>query len=153
MSYQQQSLVGKNGVELIVALYDGMVRFLRKAMQAIDDGDVSARRVALRGALNILIHLQSCLRMDVGGSPAKALAEFYAVIFSLCLQGSRLSSKTLLAEAIRSILDVREAWSAIAHDQEVTRVLSSRPDTAFMHIASQAAANAQQEHVASSWSA
>ncbi len=40
MNYQQQSLAGMNGVELIVALYDGMVRFLYRAIQAIEAGNV-----------------------------------------------------------------------------------------------------------------
>ncbi len=33
MSYQEQSLSGATGVELVVALYDGTIRFLYRAMQ------------------------------------------------------------------------------------------------------------------------
>lgn len=153
MSYQQHSLVGENGVELIVALYGGMVRFLRRAIQAIDDGDVAARRAALRRTLTILIHLQSSLRMDIGGSSAKALAEFYAAIFALCLNGSRLASKDKLNEAITCILNVREAWSTIAHDPEVMRVLSTRTDPVIMRVPLPAPADTPQEHITSSWSA
>lgn len=153
MNYQQQSLVGKNGVELIVALYDGMTRFLYRAIQAIEANDVSARRIAIKRTLDILIHLQSRLRMDVGGSSAKALAEFYAAIFALCLNGSRLASTERLKEAISCIRDVREAWHTIAHDPEVLRVLSENHPPAAIPMPSHAPVSAVQEHVTSSWSA
>src|SRR5579884_399189 len=117
-SYQQQALAGMNPVELIVALYDGMVRFLNQAITATEAGDVHARRVAVRRVLDILMHLQSRLRMDVGG-PAKALAEFYAAVFALCLEGSRLPSADRFREAVRCVLNVREAWQQVAQDPEV----------------------------------
>ena len=90
-SYQQQAIAGMNGVELIVALYDGMVRFLHRAIEATESGNVQERRIAVKRVLDILMHLQSRLRMDVGG-PAKTLSEFYAAVFALCIEGSRLSS-------------------------------------------------------------
>ena len=40
-SYQQQALVGATGVELVVALYDGVIRFLYRAMQCAGRGGCS----------------------------------------------------------------------------------------------------------------
>jgi flagellar protein FliS len=153
MNYQQQSIAGMSGVELIMALYDGMVRFLYLAIQAIEANDISARRIAIKRTLDILMHLQSRLRMDVGGSSAKALAEFYAAIFALCINGSRLASTTSLKEAISCIRDVREAWHTISHDPEVLRVLQENPLADSLHIPAPTAIPATQEPVASSWTA
>ncbi|MGC2620200.1 MAG: flagellar export chaperone FliS [Acidobacteriaceae bacterium] len=125
MNYQQQAIAGMNPVELVVALYDGMVRFLYQAIAAIENHNVEERRTALGRVLQILMHLQSRLRMDVGGNSAKALSEFYASIFALCLEGSRLGSPERLKEAIGCIRDVREAWSVAARDPEVLKMLSS----------------------------
>lgn len=136
MNYQQQSLAGKNGVELIVALYDGMVRFLHRAIKAIESNDVAERRIAVKRTLDILMHLQSRLRMDVGGSSAKALAEFYAAVFALCIDGSRLASTARLREAISCIRDVRDAWQTIAHDPEVLRALNQAPPPVTLSVAS-----------------
>jgi flagellar secretion chaperone FliS len=119
-SYQQQAVAGMNGVGLIVALYDGMVRFLNSAIAATEAGDVRERRIAVKRVLDILMHLQSRLRVDVGG-PAKTLSEFYASIFALCLEGSRLASAEQFRHAIRCILNVREAWQQVALDPEVRR--------------------------------
>src|SRR5579875_146445 len=114
MNYQQKSIDGMNPVELIVALYDGMVRFLYQAIGAIEARDAHARRIAIKRVLDILMHLQSRLRMDIGGRSAQALSEFYASILALCLEGSRLESADRLREAIACIRDVRDAWSVAA---------------------------------------
>jgi flagellar secretion chaperone FliS len=153
MNYQQQSVAGMNGVELIVALYDGMVRFLYRAIQAIEANDVSERRVAVKRTLDILMHLQSRLRMDIGGSSAKALAEFYAAIFALCIDGSRLASTARLKEAISCIRDVREAWNTISHDPEVLRVLQERGQSDMLRTPLPAAVPPVENPVSSSWSA
>ncbi|MBT9329959.1 flagellar export chaperone FliS [Paracidobacterium acidisoli] len=125
-SYQQKSVAGMNQVELVVALYDGMVRFLFRGVRAIEEGNVRERRIAMKRTLDILMHLQSRLRMEVGG-PAQSLSEFYAVIFALCLEGSRLASAERLLEAIRCIRNVREAWQQVAQDPEVRRQFAQPP--------------------------
>ena len=150
MNYQQQAIAGMNGVELVVALYDGMVRFLYKAIEAVDAGDVHARRIALKRTLDILMHLQSRLRMDIGGTPAKALSEFYAAIFALCIEGSRLNSRERLLEAIGCVRNVRDAWQQVARDPEVRRLLQNGAAAPVM-AAPLPALSAQP--VASSWTA
>ncbi|HYK34645.1 flagellar export chaperone FliS [Alloacidobacterium sp.] len=149
-SYQQQSVAGKNGVELIVALYDGMVRFLNRAIAATGVGDVQERRIAVKRVLDILIHLQSRLRMEAGG-PAKALSEFYAAIFALCLEGSRLSSPERFRKAIECIWPVREAWRQAAQDPETLRQFSAPGSTNA--LTSVSAASATEGPIGSRWTA
>jgi len=50
-----------------VALYDGILRFLYAAISAVERRDEAARRNAVKRALDIIIHLQARLRMDVAG--------------------------------------------------------------------------------------
>ncbi|MGA8529897.1 MAG: flagellar export chaperone FliS [Acidobacteriaceae bacterium] len=154
MNYQQQAVAGMNPVELIVALYDGMVRFLYQAVAAVERQDAGGRRTAVARVLEILMHLQSRLRMDIGGSSARALSEFYTSIFALCLEGSRLESADRLKEAIACIRDVREAWSVAARDPEVLRQLTEQGGGTAAPIAIQASpphGGAEPAH--SSWTA
>ncbi len=123
MNYQQQSLAGLNGIELIIALYDGMVRFLYRAIESIEAGDEHARRRAIKRVFDILIHLQARLRMDVGGTPARALSDFYTAIFALALQGSQQKSTARLLEAIGCIRNVREAWQQVALDPAAQKMV------------------------------
>lgn len=152
MNYQQQAIAGMNPVELIVALYDGMMRFLYNAISATENHDAAARRTAVGRVLEILMHLQSRMRADVGGNSAKVLSEFYAAIFALCLEGSRLESADRFREAIGCIRDVREAWNVAAHDPEVLRLMGEGGGPEERMIVTTGRAIAAEE-VGSSWTA
>lgn len=113
-SYKDHMLDGASPVDLVVALYDGIIRFLYDAIDAINAGNVSARRAAVKRALAIVIHLQARLRMDVGGRPAQVLAEFYASIVALILQASVAADTQRFDRAIGCVREMRNAWRQIA---------------------------------------
>ena len=123
--YQQYALEGASAVDLVVALYDGIIRFLYAACAACDRGDANERRAAVKRALDIIIHLQARLRMDVGGRPAQALSEFYASIFAQILQASQSNSRQKFEHAIECVHNVRDAWSQVAKDPTVSQNHSS----------------------------
>lgn len=128
--YQGRTVEGASAVELVVALYDGIIRFLYSACAAVDRGDEAARRAAVKRALDIILHLQARLRMDVGGSTAKTLSEFYAATFALILQGSQSASRAKLEQAIGSVRNVRDAWREVAREQTPHPQLVGRDEAA-----------------------
>lgn len=121
--YREATLEAASGVDLIVALYDGLVRFLLLAAAACEKGEVEARREAVRRAIDIVIHLQARLRMDIGGAPAEGLAEFYASIFANILRASANASQDRFVATIESLRNVREAWQGVAQDPAVRYVV------------------------------
>ena len=122
-SYQEQALAGATGVELVVALYDGAIRFLYRAMQCVEEDDVRGRRIAVKKVLDILTYLQARLRPDLGGAVAASLEEFYATMLTMTLEASHLESKEQFEEVIGFVRNVREAWGVVARDPEACRVL------------------------------
>lgn len=122
-SYQQQTLVGATGVELVVALYDAMIRFLYRAMQCVEEDDVLGRRIAVKKVVDILMYLQARLRPDLGGSVAASLADFYATMFTMTLEASHIASREEFEEVIACVRNVRDAWVIVARDPEAGRVL------------------------------
>jgi flagellar secretion chaperone FliS len=121
-NYQGYGLEGASAVDLVVALYDGIIRFLYSACDAVERGDTDGRRAAAKRALDIIIHLQSRLRMDVGGKPAIALSEFYAAIFAQIIQASQSASSQKFQHAISCVRNVRDAWRQVAADPSVNPV-------------------------------
>ncbi len=115
-SYREHVLDGASAVDLVVALYDGIIRFLYAAMEAVERGNAEERRAAVKRALDIVLHLQARLRMDVGGKPAQALSEFYASIFAQILQASQSASKPKFEHAIACVRNVRNAWRQVARE-------------------------------------
>jgi flagellar protein FliS len=122
-SYQQQTLAGATGVEMIIALYDGAIRFLYRAMRGVEEADVPGRRVAVKKALDILMYLQARLRPDLGGAVAASLSDFYTAMFTMTLEASHLESKEQFEEVISFVTNVREAWVVVARDPEAGKVL------------------------------
>lgn len=118
-SYREHALEGASAVDLVVALYDGILRFLYSASAAVERGDEVGRRTSVKRALDIIIHLQARLRMDVGGRPAQALSEFYASIFAQILQASQAASRQKFDHAIDCVRNVRDAWRQVAKDTEI----------------------------------
>ncbi len=107
-AYQQQALLSANGVELIIALYDGAIRFLHRAIQCIEERDEIGRRTAVKRAVDILMYLQARLRPDIGGKPAAALADFYTAMFTMTLEASHGASRPQFNEVIACLCNVRD---------------------------------------------
>lgn len=122
-NYQAQALAGATGVELVIALYDGAIRFLHRAMQCVEEDDVHGRRIAVNRALDILMYLQARLRPDVGGKSAQALGDFYAAMFTMALEASHHASVEAFMDVILCIRNVRDAWTVVARDPEANKVL------------------------------
>jgi flagellar protein FliS len=122
-AYQQQALLSANGVELIIALYDGAIRFLYRAIQCVEERDEIGRRVAVKRAVDIIMYLQARLRTDIGGKPAAALADFYAAMFTMTLEASHLASHNQFTEVIACLRNVRDAWLVVARDPDAQQLL------------------------------
>ena len=122
-SYQQQTLAGATGVELVVALYDGAIRFLYRAMQCVEEQDVQGRRIAVKKVLDILMYLQARLRPDLGGPVAVSLADFYTTMFTMTLEASKLEAVEQFKDVIAYVRNVRDAWAVVARDPEAGKVL------------------------------
>jgi flagellar secretion chaperone FliS len=155
-SYQEQALAGATGVELVVALYDGAIRFLYRAMQCVEAEDVHGRRVAVKKVVDILTYLQARLRPDVGGSVAASLSDFYAAMFTLTLEASHFESTEQFQEVISCIRNVRDAWIIVARDPEAGRVLPRELRTReerFGALNAPSLRGGSDEVVASRWSA
>jgi len=122
-AYQQQALRSANGVELIIALYDGAIRFLYRAIQCVEEDDEIGRRAAVKRVVDIVMYLQARLRTDIGGKPAAALADFYTAMFTMTLEASHVASRKQFVEVISCLRNVRDAWLVVARDPEAQKLL------------------------------
>lgn len=122
-TYRLKALDGATGVELVLALYDGAIRFLHRAVQCIEDGDIHGRRAAVKKTVDVFMYLQARLRPDVAPAQAAALSDFYAAMFSMTLEASHNASKEQLLEVVACVCNVREAWAVAAKDPVAGRVL------------------------------
>jgi flagellar protein FliS len=95
-------------------LYDGAIRFMDAAKDAIERRDIRARRDALSRAIAIVGELKSTLDMERGGELAKQLDQLYGFVQTRLLDAARLQQAQPINEC-RAVFDsLREGWRSIA---------------------------------------
>lgn len=125
--YRTHALEGASGVELTIALYDGIIRFMHRAIDAVDRRDVEERRAAVKRAMDIVVHLQATMDKEVGGKPAEALSDFYVAMFALMLQGSQGNSRKKFEQVIANVRNVRDGWKQVLADSGPSRLTKDQP--------------------------
>ena len=109
-AYRRMNVETKSPLELVVMLYDGALRFVGEARDAIARKDVPARTEASRRALDIILELQNTLNMENGGDIARELDRLYAYISARLLDVTR--GDAAAADEVHKLLGtLRDAWS------------------------------------------
>jgi flagellar secretion chaperone FliS len=113
-AYVQTHVQSRSPLELVVMLYDGLLRFIGEAQSAMTSRNLHGKREAMSRSLAILSELQSTLDMDHGGDLAGSLDALYTYINGRLLEGSLQNDPLPLDECARLLRPLREAWSEIA---------------------------------------
>lgn len=113
-TYRQTQVQSRTPLELVVMLYDGALTFLKHSREAIERGDVAARRDTSSRALAIISELQSTLNMADGGEIAQRLDALYGYVNACILQAARDNAVEPLNDAMRVLETLRDSWDSIA---------------------------------------
>jgi flagellar secretion chaperone FliS len=113
-AYIQTQVSSRSPLELVVMLYEGLIRFCGEGRAAIDRRDLVGKRAAMSRALAILSELQSTLNMAEGGELAISLDNLYSYINGRLLEASMQNDAGPLDETVKLLSSLRDAWSEIA---------------------------------------
>ncbi|MGE3276383.1 MAG: flagellar export chaperone FliS [Vicinamibacterales bacterium] len=113
-AYQQTHVQSRSPLELVVMLYDGVLRFAGEAQAALERHDLAAKRDAISRTLAIVSELQNTLDMERGGDIARSLDGLYAYANSKLLEANMQNDPARLAEVVKVFTTLREAWSELA---------------------------------------
>lgn len=97
----------------IVLLYDGTIRFVQQAKDAIRDKRIEDRYHLIIRASDIIAGLQSCLDFEQGGDIAKLLYQFYASIETRLFSVHRTNSIETCDAIIADLKQMRDVWHEI----------------------------------------
>ena len=113
-AYRRTQAEAGTPLELVVMLYDGALRFLTQAQDAMRARDIRARHVALDKTLAIIGHLQSTLDTERGGNISVELDRLYSYMLGRLLEGAAQNDVSALGEVSKLLADLRDAWHTIA---------------------------------------
>ena len=121
-AYEKTSATTSNNTELIIMLYEGAIRFLREAVNAIETKNVTAKAKACDRALAIVQHLHLSLDIEGGQNISAELDRLYSFVISKIVDGSRQLSAKDLDEATRVLDILRTAWIELAQKERAKDV-------------------------------
>ncbi|MGB2643732.1 MAG: flagellar protein FliS [Candidatus Acidiferrum sp.] len=114
-AYHQATAFGASALGQVVALYDTILHDLRRALAALDAGQIEPRVNATNHALIVIGELQSVLDFGRGGDAARNLNNFYNVSRALATEASVVGTRVRFVELISMFARLRAAWSYVEH--------------------------------------
>jgi len=124
-AYQQIEANGSNGLQLVVMLYDGAIRFLGDAKACSQQGDRRGKSAAISRALAILAELQSTLKIEEGGEIARSLDGLYSYITGRVLDANINGNDKGLDEAVKLLRTLNSGWMEIAKRNDAAATAKS----------------------------
>jgi flagellar protein FliS len=112
----------------VVALYDTILRDLRRATEAIGTNEVEKRIDSSNHAIMVIGELQGVLDFERGGEVARNLSSFYSVMRAMVSVAATHSSLQKFNEIIAMVAQLRAAWC------EVERAVAPAEPTKHLRI-------------------
>ena len=112
-SYKQNDVLTASPTRLVVLLYDGANRFLRRAAAALRAGNLEASNTSLQRGEAIIDELLATLDFERGGEIAASLGDLYLFCRSE-LNDARVERDAEKIDTVVELLaELREAWAQI----------------------------------------
>ena len=125
-TYKQVSLETASGPQLLLALYDGAIRFLARADQAIEAGEVETVNTYIGRTQDILGELMTTLDMSQGEIPAR-LMDLYIYMHRTLVDANVQKESRKLHEVQGLLRDLRTAWRGAVDQVQTSGELGADP--------------------------
>ncbi|MEN6390255.1 MAG: flagellar export chaperone FliS [Syntrophomonas sp.] len=106
--YQKTTVETTSPGKLLLMLYDGMVKYLRNAGEAIEKQDVPAAHSNIVATQNILVELMATLNMDYKIS--ESLLALYEFMYNQLVEANIKKDQGLILEVQELVMDLRQTW-------------------------------------------
>ncbi len=112
-AYQTTNVNTADQRQLIIMLYDGSIRFLKKAVVKIDARDFEGAHNYLIRSREIVSELLSTLRPEKAGEVGHNLKRLYVYLFNRLVEANLMKDSAIVEEAIQILSNLRDAWASI----------------------------------------
>lgn len=109
----------------VVMLYDGALRFVKQAVEAIERKDYEARYNLLMRACEIIMGLQGSLDHEKGGEIAVLLHNYYSSLDARLLAVHRTNDVAACHQVMKELKQMRDAWDHVDRLQTAPRAHES----------------------------
>lgn len=115
LAYQQSQIMTAMPGDILLALYDGAIRFVHLAKASIDAGDFAGKARAVNRATAILGELSSTLDKEQAPQVCGLLASLYGYYIDRLNRASVTMDAAPADEVLRHLSNLRETWQQAVH--------------------------------------
>ena len=108
--YKDTSIQSASREKLLLMLYEGAIRFTKKAIQACDDKDIAERGLNIGKAYDIIMELSNTLNHEVGGEISKNLEQLYMFITDQLTKANVTGDKKFLEATLKLLETLYSGW-------------------------------------------
>ena len=112
-AYEKANVHTADQRQMILMLYDGSIRFMRKAINKIEEIDIESAHNYLIRARNIISELLATLKPEKAGEMGANLRQLYIYMFNRLVQANLAKDKEGVEEVIKLMSTLREGWAGV----------------------------------------
>ena len=113
-AYKKNEVTTKTPGQLVVMLYDGAIKFLKQAIQSLDEGDMLQKGEKISKAIAIIDELNVALDMEAGGEVAQNLRALYVYFRKQLNHANIQKDRHVIEEVMNMMQSLGESWREIA---------------------------------------
>lgn len=116
--YLETAVETASPARLIVMLYDGAIRFINTAIDAMQNRQYDQQNYYLQRAQKILAELISSLDFTRGGEIAENLFRLYTYMYNQLVEANLQDSVERAQHVVNLLAELRKAWDIVASQGE-----------------------------------
>jgi len=112
-AYQDTSITTQSKGRLIVLLYNGAIKFMKLAIEALEANNYEAKGRYINRAQDIINELNAVLNTDAGGEVATNLRGLYCFMGRHLAEANIRRDPQMIREVIALMEELNRGWKAI----------------------------------------
>jgi flagellar protein FliS len=108
--YKQTSVTSASREKLLLMLYEGAIKFVKKAILACETNNIGDRGYNIGRAFDIIMELNNTLNFEVGGELAKNLERLYTFMTDELTKANATGKVEHLHTVLKLLDTLYEGW-------------------------------------------
>ncbi|MCB0391177.1 MAG: flagellar export chaperone FliS [Bdellovibrionales bacterium] len=108
--YKNTSVESASKEKLLLMMYEGAIKYVKKAILAIEQGNIAERGINIGYAYDVIMELNNTLNHEVGGEVAMNLEQLYLFMTNELIKANIKADKEKLQSVLKILETLYEGW-------------------------------------------
>jgi len=126
--YQENQVTTASPEQILLMLYDGAIRFMRRAITGVEENNPEMRISGISKAMAIITEFSNSLNREIGGKIADDLDALYDFMIRELTAANINSDLDKLRAVERLLVDLRQTWGEAVELNKQEKAQEKAPD-------------------------